>query len=57
MCVCVCVSGIADVKHHKFFADVDWRNLLLQKAEFMPQLENEEDTSYFDRKWQFWIST
>eukprot|EP00117_Sycon_ciliatum_P003174 scpid3849/ scgid2613/ Microtubule-associated serine/threonine-protein kinase 1; Syntrophin-associated serine/threonine-protein kinase len=41
-------NGVADVKNHVFFNNVDWRNLLLQKAEFIPQLDHEEDTSYFD---------
>ena len=43
--------GVSGVKSHKFFERVSWRSLLLQKAVFVPQLENEEDTSYFDRKW------
>lgn len=33
---------------HPFFASLDFNTLLRQKAEFVPQLENEEDTSYFD---------
>lgn len=43
-------TGISGVKAHKFFEKVSWRSLLLQKAAFVPQLDNEEDTSYFDRK-------
>ncbi|XP_065834471.1 microtubule-associated serine/threonine-protein kinase 3-like isoform X3 [Oscarella lobularis] len=42
------MGGEAGVKAHRFFKNVDWRSLLLQKAAFVPQLENEEDTSYFD---------
>lgn len=36
------------MKQHSFFSDLDWNSLLRQKAEFIPQLESEEDTSYFD---------
>ena len=36
------------VKEHIFFEPVDWNGLLRQKSEFIPALENEEDTSYFD---------
>ncbi|VDP68358.1 unnamed protein product [Echinostoma caproni] len=41
----------AEVKEAAFFAgppSVDWNNLLRQKAAFVPQLEHDEDTSYFD---------
>lgn len=36
---------------HMFFLGLDWNGLLRQKAEFIPQLETEEDTSYFDSMW------
>ena len=37
------------MRDHQFFEDVDWDNLLREKAEFfIPQLKGEEDTSYFD---------
>lgn len=36
------------MKHHSFFLHLDWNGLLRQKAEFIPQLESEDDTSYFD---------
>ncbi|XP_027010212.2 microtubule-associated serine/threonine-protein kinase 2 isoform X3 [Tachysurus fulvidraco] len=39
-----------EVKQHRFFIDLDWNSLLRQKAEFIPQLESEEDTSYFDTR-------
>ncbi|XP_018113862.1 microtubule-associated serine/threonine-protein kinase 2 isoform X4 [Xenopus laevis] len=39
-----------EVKQHRFFKDVDWNGLLRQKAEFIPQLESEDDTSYFDTR-------
>ena len=42
--------GAYEVKEHVFFFGVDWNSILRQKAEFVPNLENEEDTSYFDSK-------
>lgn len=45
----LCLPGGAhEVKHHAFFLHLDWNGLLRQKAEFIPQLESEDDTSYFD---------
>ncbi|XP_022699131.1 microtubule-associated serine/threonine-protein kinase 3-like isoform X2 [Varroa jacobsoni] len=44
------VGGAAEVREHPFFRAVDWDSLLRRKAEFIPQLENEEDTSYFDTR-------
>lgn len=45
----LCLTGSAfEVKQHRFFTDLDWNSLLRQKAEFIPQLESEDDTSYFD---------
>ncbi|XP_070797475.1 microtubule-associated serine/threonine-protein kinase 2 isoform X4 [Pituophis catenifer annectens] len=45
------ISGSAfEVKQHRFFKDLDWNGLLRQKAEFIPQLESEDDTSYFDTR-------
>lgn len=47
--VFLCLAGGAhEVKHHSFFLHLDWNGLLRQKAEFIPQLESEDDTSYFD---------
>ncbi|XP_066454125.1 microtubule-associated serine/threonine-protein kinase 2 isoform X2 [Eleutherodactylus coqui] len=43
-------GGAYEVKQHGFFKDVDWNGLLRQKAEFIPQLESEDDTSYFDTR-------
>ncbi|XP_077814724.1 microtubule-associated serine/threonine-protein kinase 2 isoform X39 [Macaca mulatta] len=39
-----------EVKQHPFFTGLDWTGLLRQKAEFIPQLESEDDTSYFDTR-------
>ncbi|XP_030852364.1 microtubule-associated serine/threonine-protein kinase 2 isoform X3 [Strongylocentrotus purpuratus] len=43
-------GGSEDVKGHRFFQGVDWNGLLRQKADFIPQLEGEDDTSYFDAR-------
>ncbi|XP_018609703.1 microtubule-associated serine/threonine-protein kinase 2 isoform X4 [Scleropages formosus] len=43
-------GGAFEVKQHRFFTDLDWNSLLRQKAEFIPQLESEDDTSYFDTR-------
>ncbi|KAK7944609.1 hypothetical protein WMY93_000337 [Mugilogobius chulae] len=43
-------GGTAEVKMHMFFLGLDWNGLLRQKAEFIPQLETEDDTSYFDTR-------
>ncbi|XP_062892002.1 microtubule-associated serine/threonine-protein kinase 1-like isoform X2 [Mobula hypostoma] len=43
-------GGTYEVKQHSFFKDLDWNSLLRQKAEFIPHLESEEDTSYFDTR-------
>ncbi|XP_049601880.1 microtubule-associated serine/threonine-protein kinase 1 isoform X1 [Syngnathus scovelli] len=43
-------GGAFEVKQHPFFTEVNWNSLLRQKAEFIPHLESEEDTSYFDTR-------
>ncbi|KAG5847932.1 hypothetical protein ANANG_G00131500 [Anguilla anguilla] len=43
-------GGAGEVKRHMFFLGLDWTRLLRQKAEFIPQLEAEDDTSYFDTR-------
>ena len=43
-------GGAAEVKEHLYFAGIDWANLLRMKADFIPQLEDEEDISYFDSR-------
>lgn len=44
------IGGAHEVKEHVYFAAVDWNSLLRQKAEFVPQLASDDDTSYFDSK-------
>ncbi|KAM6957106.1 LOW QUALITY PROTEIN: microtubule-associated serine/threonine-protein kinase 1 [Aplochiton taeniatus] len=43
-------GGAFEVKQHSFFTELDWNSVLRQKAEFIPNLESEEDTSYFDTR-------
>lgn len=43
-------AGATEVKAHPFFGDINWDDLLRQKAEFIPHLEGEDDTSYFDTR-------
>ncbi|XP_023237347.1 microtubule-associated serine/threonine-protein kinase 3-like isoform X2 [Centruroides sculpturatus] len=43
-------GGAHEVKEHAFFWSIDWDSLLRQKAEFVPQLTDDEDTSYFDTR-------
>lgn len=43
-------AGGAEVKAHPFFARLDWNSLLRQKAGFVPQLDDDNDTSYFDTR-------
>jgi len=47
-------GGAHEVKGHEFFDGIDWNGLLRQKAEFVPQLEHDEDTSYFDSTYSLW---
>ena len=42
--------GSHEVKEHLFFTGLNWTALLRQKAEFIPVLDGEDDTSYFDSK-------
>ena len=53
------VGGAHELKEHFYFMGIDWTSLLRMKADFIPQLEDEDDTSYFDsrseRYTQNWI--
>lgn len=42
------ITGAQELKEHPYFKDVDWNSLLRQKAQFVPQLSSDDDTSYFD---------
>ena len=36
------------MKEHEFYASIHWDQLMMHKAEFIPYLDSDEDTSYFD---------
>ena len=42
-------NGINDIKKHRFFKNICWRNVKNGKVspEFIPKLKNEGDTKYF----------
>jgi microtubule-associated serine/threonine kinase len=42
------LASAEEIKAHPYFEDVDWNNIIRQKAQFIPELSNEDDTSYFD---------
>ena len=48
-------GGSHEIKEHEFFHSLDWQGLLRQKAEFVPSLDDDEDTSYFDSMFSFRI--
>uniref|UniRef100_A0A0N5CDM8 non-specific serine/threonine protein kinase n=1 Tax=Strongyloides papillosus TaxID=174720 RepID=A0A0N5CDM8_STREA len=43
-------GGAVQVSSHPFFKTLDFNSLLRQKAEFIPKLRGEDDTSYFDTR-------
>lgn len=42
--------GGEEIRSHPWFHDVNWENLLQDEAQFVPNLENPEDTEYFDAR-------
>ncbi|KAG0607460.1 hypothetical protein M758_8G030600 [Ceratodon purpureus] len=48
-------KGAAEVKAHPFFKDINWEGLAMQKAAFVPTVDNVHDTSYFTSR-QCWTS-
>ena len=40
-------NGAEEIKQHPFFDDINWDNIRNMKAPFIPYLENEYDTKYF----------
>jgi len=43
-------GGALEIKQHLFFNQLHWENLLFRKADFIPQLDGPDDTSYFDTR-------
>ncbi|PWY89104.1 hypothetical protein BO70DRAFT_393618 [Aspergillus heteromorphus CBS 117.55] len=43
-------NGGAEIRSHPWFSDINWDTLLEDKAEFVPNIENPEDTEYFDAR-------
>jgi serine/threonine-protein kinase RIM15 len=43
-------NGGAEIRAHPWFVDINWETLLEDKAEFVPNPENPEDTEYFDAR-------
>ncbi|CAL5867168.1 uncharacterized protein PFLUO_LOCUS1380 [Penicillium psychrofluorescens] len=43
-------NGGAEIRAHPWFSDINWDTLLEDKAQFVPTLENPEDTEYFDAR-------
>ncbi|TFK47909.1 kinase-like protein [Heliocybe sulcata] len=42
------ISTLADLASHPFFADIHWPNLRATQAPFVPALDSEIDTGYYD---------
>ncbi|XP_009467344.1 PREDICTED: serine/threonine-protein kinase greatwall [Nipponia nippon] len=43
-------AGLKELKHHPLFHGVDWDNLQNQPMPFIPQPDDETDTSYFEAR-------
>ncbi|XP_006139809.1 serine/threonine-protein kinase greatwall isoform X2 [Tupaia chinensis] len=43
-------AGMKELKHHPLFRDMDWENLQHQTMPFIPQPDDETDTSYFEAR-------
>jgi len=46
-------NGVEEIKAHPFFKNVDWENIRNSKAPFIPELENDYDTKYFEEKFKY----
>ncbi|KAF9883881.1 rim15, signal transduction response regulator [Aspergillus nanangensis] len=43
-------NGGTEIRSHPWFSDINWDTLFEDKAQFVPTLENPEDTEYFDAR-------
>ena len=41
-------NGVEEIKAHPFFKNIDWNNIRNTEAPFIPELENDYDTEYFE---------
>ncbi|BAP70302.1 serine/threonine-protein kinase RIM15 [Kluyveromyces marxianus] len=41
-------NGSEEIKKHPYFKDVDWEHVYEEQPSFIPQVDNPEDTDYFD---------
>ena len=41
-------NGVEEIKAHPFFKNVNWNNIRNTKAPFIPELQNDYDTKYFE---------
>ncbi len=48
--------SLQEVKQHSFFNTLEWCSLLEQMPQFIPELECEDDTSYFDSKLMYTLN-
>jgi len=48
----LCQSGIREIQDHPFFNGIDWRNIRLTRAPFVPELRDEFDTRHFEQSSQ-----
>jgi serine/threonine-protein kinase RIM15 len=43
-------NGGAEIRSHPWLSEINWTTLLEDKAQFVPNIENPEDTEYFDAR-------
>lgn len=43
------LRGVDEIKRHPFFKNFDWNLIKNMKAPFIPEIENDWDTKYFDK--------
>ncbi len=43
------INGVEEIKAHPFFDHFDWNNVLRMKPPFIPELDSDYDTKYFDK--------
>lgn len=50
MLVRLIITFVSELKHHTLFKGLDWDNLQNQPMPFIPQPDDETDTSYFEAR-------